>query len=72
MYNIIQANAKEPVPPVMTSVLSLNASVICIYPCEHIVFRSSFERNRWYNSITDAMAKCISDLIVYIHLNYQF
>lgn len=30
MYNIIQADANEPVPPVMTNVFPLKASVICI------------------------------------------
>lgn len=30
MYNIIQADTNEPVPPVITSVFPLKASVICI------------------------------------------
>ncbi len=30
MYNIIQADANEPVPPVMTKVFPLKASIICM------------------------------------------
>ena len=41
MYNIIQADANEPVPPVITKVLSLNDSVMLFIDIVFLSFQGS-------------------------------